>query len=69
MAIEAELLAAGWESADSHIWISPVDGKCYHALIALEMARNGVRAEDPTIAEFKRAAREAAKYSTKKGTP
>jgi hypothetical protein len=68
--IDAELTAAGWGPVAAHphsaTWISPVDRLLYPTAMALEMARQGIRAEDPFIAECKRAAIEAAKQSTKK---
>jgi hypothetical protein len=68
--IDAELTSAGWKSVTAHphsaTWISPADGLIYPTAMAREMARQGVRAEDPLIAEAQRAAKEAEKHSTKK---
>ena len=68
--IDAELTNAGWQSVSAHphsaTWISPVDGKIYPTALAREMTLQGVRAEDPFIAECIRANAEAAKQSSKR---
>jgi hypothetical protein len=68
--IDAELTTAGWTSAAAHpnsaVWVSPVDGMLYPTPSALQLARSGVRGDDPFIAECKRAAKEAAKQSSPK---
>ena len=68
--IDIELTAAGWQSAAAHpnsaVWVSPADGKIYPTPLALQMVRNGVRGDDPFIAEAQQAAREAERQSAPK---
>jgi hypothetical protein len=70
--IDAELTAAGWQSAAAHpnsaVWVSPVDGKIYPTPLALQMARSGVRGDDPLVASFKQEARRANEAATKQST-
>jgi hypothetical protein len=73
--VDVELTEAGWQSQAAHrnsaVWISPADGLIYPTAMALQMARSGVRGDNPIVASFKQEARraheEAAKQSTKKG--